>query len=124
MVQQVVHLIKWLVKLRIIEKDQKNKEAALKACLPPAPKGGLNNNLIFNKSPLGDLGAVNKKGVLFKDTFKQILYNVYYPFNLSSVETVSFFLPFALRVARTLLPLGVDILSLKPCLFALFLLDG
>jgi hypothetical protein len=49
---------------------------------------------------------------------------VYYPFNLSSVETESFFLPFALRAARTLLPLGVDILSLKPCLFDLFLLDG
>jgi hypothetical protein len=48
----------------------------------------------------------------------------YYPFNLSSGETDSFFLPLALREARTLLPLGVDILSLKPCLFALFLLDG
>jgi hypothetical protein len=50
--------------------------------------------------------------------------NFFYPFNLSSVETVNFFLPFALREARTLLPFGVDILSLKPCLFALFLLDG
>ena len=34
------------------------------------------------------------------------------------------FLPFALLAARTLLPLGVDILSLKPCLFLLFLSDG
>ena len=39
-------------------------------------------------------------------------------------ETVSFFLPFARREARTLRPLGVDILSLKPCLFTLFLLEG
>jgi hypothetical protein len=48
------------------------------------------------------------------------------PFYLSfsSSETVSFFLPFALRDASTLLPFGVDILSLKPCLFALFLLEG
>jgi hypothetical protein len=67
---------------------------------------------------------VKKKGAFFKDTFKKILYEINYPFNLSSVETVSLCLPFALRVARTLLPLGVDILSLKPCLFALFLLDG
>jgi hypothetical protein len=52
------------------------------------------------------------------------MYIVYYPFNLSSGEAESFFLPFALREARTLLPLGVDILSLKPCLFAFFLLDG
>ena len=48
----------------------------------------------------------------------------YYYFNLSSGVTESFFLPLALREARTLLPLGVDILSLKPCLFALFLLEG
>jgi hypothetical protein len=45
-------------------------------------------------------------------------------FNLSSGVTESFFLPLALREARTLLPLAVDILSLKPCLFALFLLEG
>lgn len=65
----------------------------------------------------------NKKGVLFKDTFKYFG-GYYYPFSLSSEETVSFFLPFALRAANTLLPLAVDILSLKPCLLALFLLDG
>jgi len=47
-----------------------------------------------------------------------------YYFNLISEETVSLFLPFALRAEITLLPLGVDILSLKPCLFTLFLLDG
>jgi len=45
-------------------------------------------------------------------------------FNLSSEVTVSFFLPLALREASTLLPFEVDILSLNPCLFALFLLDG
>ena len=39
-------------------------------------------------------------------------------------QTVNFFLPLALLLARTALPLAVDILSLKPCLFLLFLLDG
>lgn len=37
---------------------------------------------------------------------------------------VRLFLPFALLAAKTLLPFGVDILSLKPCLFLLFLSDG
>lgn len=41
-----------------------------------------------------------------------------------SSETVSFFLPLALRAARTLRPFAVAILSLKPCLFFLFLFDG
>jgi hypothetical protein len=43
---------------------------------------------------------------------------------LGSSLTVSFFLPFALRAANTFLPFAVAILSLKPCLFFLFLLDG
>jgi hypothetical protein len=43
---------------------------------------------------------------------------------LGSSETVNFFLPFARRAFRTLRPLAVDILSLKPCLFLLFLFDG
>ena len=41
-----------------------------------------------------------------------------------SSETVSLFLPFALRLDNTLRPLAVDILSLNPCLLRLFLLDG
>lgn len=41
-----------------------------------------------------------------------------------SSETDSFFLPFARRAFNTLRPFTVDILSLKPCLFFLFLLDG
>jgi hypothetical protein len=65
----------------------------------------------------------NKKGVLKQDTLNSYK-NFNYPLSLSSVDTVSFFLPFALRADRTLLPLAVDILSLKPCLLALFLLDG
>ena len=40
------------------------------------------------------------------------------------VRNSQFFLPLALLLARTALPLAVDILSLKPCLFLLFLLDG
>ena len=66
--------------------------------------------------------ANKKKGALYPGTFQE--YQTFNYFNLSSFETVSFFLPLALRAARTLLPFAVDILSLKPCLFALFLLDG
>lgn len=44
--------------------------------------------------------------------------------DLVSSDTVSFFLPLALRAARTLRPLAVDIRSRKPCLFLLFLCDG
>jgi hypothetical protein len=43
---------------------------------------------------------------------------------LRSSDTLSFFLPFALLLASTALPLAVDILSLKPCLFLLFRFDG
>jgi hypothetical protein len=45
-------------------------------------------------------------------------------FSRSSGDADNFFLPFARREASTLRPLAVDILSLKPCLFAFFLLDG
>lgn len=41
-----------------------------------------------------------------------------------SSETVSFFLPLALRAASTLRPLAVDIRLRKPCLFLLFRFDG
>ena len=41
-----------------------------------------------------------------------------------SSETVSLFLPFLRRAASTFLPLAVDILLRKPCLFALFLKEG
>lgn len=43
---------------------------------------------------------------------------------LYSSETVSFFLPLARRAANTLRPFAVAILSRKPCLFFLFLLEG
>jgi len=58
-----------------------------------------------------------------KPALRKIFKTDYYLY-LGSDETESFFLPFALRAASTLLPFGVDILSLKPCLLALFLLDG
>lgn len=41
-----------------------------------------------------------------------------------SSETVSFLRPFALRDASTRRPFAVAILSRKPCLFFLFLLEG
>ena len=54
-----------------------------------------------------------------------LLNKVAYAFTpLYSSETVSFFLPLARRAANTLRPLAVAILSRKPCLFFLFLLEG
>jgi hypothetical protein len=41
-----------------------------------------------------------------------------------SSETVSFFLPLALRAASILRPLAEDMRSIKPCLFFLFLFEG
>lgn len=41
-----------------------------------------------------------------------------------SSDTVSFFLPFFLRVASTRRPLAEAILSRNPCLFFLFLFEG
>jgi len=43
---------------------------------------------------------------------------------LFSSETVSFFLPCARRLANTLRPFLVAILSLNPCLFLRFLTEG
>ena len=43
---------------------------------------------------------------------------------LRSSDTVNFFLPLALLDANTDRPLGLDIRSLKPCLFLRFLCDG
>jgi len=77
---------------------------------------------IIFMEPLRDLQI--KKRCLIQRHLQEDICEINYPFNLSSGDTESFFLPFALRAARTLLPLGVDILSLKPCLFTLFLLDG
>jgi len=48
----------------------------------------------------------------------------YFFLKVVSSETVSFFLPFFLREAKTLRPLAEAILSRKPCLFLRFLFDG
>jgi hypothetical protein len=53
-----------------------------------------------------------------------IEYPTDYNFGRPSSETVSFFLPFARREAKTLRPLAVVILSRNPCLFLLFLCEG
>lgn len=49
---------------------------------------------------------------------------MYYFLPKLSSDTVSFFLPFARRAAKTLRPLAVAILSLKPCLLVRLLFDG
>src|SRR6056297_591259 len=68
---------------------------------------------------------MSKKRCYWKsNTFN--LNNKYYHYFLclGSEETVNLFLPLALLLARTFLPLAVAMRSLKPCLFLLFLLDG
>ena len=60
-----------------------------------------------------------------KFLFKHVLYMITKNYLLARAAlTVKLFLPLALLAAKTLLPFGVDILSLKPCLFLLFLSDG
>jgi hypothetical protein len=65
-----------------------------------------------------------KKGVTKKATpLLSTIVNHYF-LCLDSDETDNFFLPFALLLASTFLPLAEAILSLKPCLFLLFRFDG
>lgn len=60
-----------------------------------------------------------------KIIFKHVLYMIIKNYLLARAAlTVKLFLPLALLAAKTLLPFGVDILSLKPCLFLFFLSDG
>jgi len=48
----------------------------------------------------------------------------YFFLKVFSSETVSFLRPFFLRLAKTLRPLALAILSRNPCLFFLFLREG
>lgn len=72
-------------------------------------------------------GIGQKKGATSEKVtpcyFKQKQFYHYF-LCFSSEDTDSFFLPLALLLARTFLPLAVAIRSLKPCLFFLFLFDG
>ena len=68
---------------------------------------------------------MDKKKVLLKKATPLLLTIVnHYFLCLDSDETDNFFLPFALLRANTFLPLAEAILSMKPCLFLLFLFDG
>ena len=66
-------------------------------------------------------GPDNLSGPLM---FNTLWYKDYFLFPQYSSDTVSFLRPLALREASTLRPLAVAILSRKPCLFFLFLLEG
>lgn len=60
-----------------------------------------------------------------KILFKHDLYDDFKNYLFARWElTERLFLPFALLAANILLPLGVDILKRKPCLFLFFLSDG
>ena len=79
----------------------------------------------------GEEGAVQKKSrkrrcyPVFCGFLILFRVSVAYAFTpLYSSETVSFLRPLARRAANTLRPLAVAILSRKPCLFFLFLLEG
>lgn len=50
--------------------------------------------------------------------------NYFFVVPLNSSDTVNFLRPLARRLANTRRPLAVAILSRKPCLFFLFLLEG
>jgi len=72
----------------------------------------------------------DKVRLLFSDK-KKLLYEQFsyilkrnYALCLRSSDTVNFFLPLALLLAKTALPPAVAILSLKPCLFLLFVFEG
>ena len=63
----------------------------------------------------------------FANLFRQVIPDIncnYFFLPLYSSETVSFARPFARRAANTRRPFLVAILSRKPCLFFLFLLEG
>ena len=101
--------------LRKLQKLKKNE------ALPPEEE--LNYDVIFTKS--------NKEEVLFLVAFANLfrqampdIYCNYFFLPLYSSETVSFARPFARRAANTRRPFFVAILSRKPCLFFLFLLEG
>ena len=61
--------------------------------------------------------------LLFPALILKIFFEDYFLPRLSS-DTVSFFLPLALRAASTLRPLAVDILSLNPCLCLRLVFEG
>lgn len=65
-----------------------------------------------------------KKGVTKKVTPLYLKQLFHYFFGLASDETDNLFLPLALLLANTFLPVALAIRSLKPCLFLFFLFDG
>ncbi|GGI57922.1 hypothetical protein GCM10011444_22310 [Winogradskyella haliclonae] len=67
---------------------------------------------------------VQKKALHLSNAFKILTIVNHYFLCLKSEDTDNLFLPLALRRAKTFLPLAEAILSLKPCLFLLFLFDG
>ena len=74
---------------------------------------------------LYEMLGFDKVGKMLEKQISSIfVYEIRYYLLARAALTVKLFLPLALLAARTLLPFGVDILSLKPCLFLFFLSDG
>jgi len=67
---------------------------------------------------------IKKKALITQGLQQFFLKNRNYLFGRASDETDSFFLPFRRLALSTFLPALEDILSLKPCLFFLFLFEG
>ena len=80
--------------------------------------------MLFNILFLKESGETKKAKNMLSAFFVSLMASDYHFCPLYSSETVSFFLPFARRAANTLRPLADAILSRKPCLFFLFLLEG
>jgi len=83
-------------------------------------------NIFLNLFVVAKIGInrIQKKALHLSNAFKILTIVNHYFLCLVSVDTDNFFLPLALLRAKTFLPLTEAILSLKPCLFLLFLFDG
>ena len=68
----------------------------------------------------------NKRGkaLNFASFILSVLMDYFFVVPLYSSDTVNFLRPLARRLANTRRPFAVAILSRKPCLFFLFLLEG
>ena len=102
-----------------------NKEVSL---LPPSDNLRMvsNDKFLFAKQSFDQWSLVCLKKQPDEDILKLVsaMNSNEEVLSLFSSETVNLFLPLILLLERTFLPLEVDILSIKPCLFFLFLLDG
>ncbi|EDP70210.1 hypothetical protein FBALC1_11772 [Flavobacteriales bacterium ALC-1] len=83
---------------------------------------GMSNKLLWCAKIV--INRVQKKAIHLSNALILLTIVNHYLLCLASDDTDNLFLPLALLRAKTFLPLTEAILSLKPCLFLLFLFDG